>query len=211
MTDHTAAADTCDLCGEIDHHLTAGVCDTCAKTHRFFDAREGDAPAAQPAPVQEPEYCDPSTSVYKLVEMVMFDCGHSTNNQRLLDRIADRIQRHIGATTPPAAQPAAQSEWVAVSDRLPRSNVIVLAHYKNSHGHNRRIRAEWAQSKTLEASDNWDGDAEYDEATDTYYCPQGWYERIDNWDEFSSIAVHEGEITHWMPMPAAPQQEGGAV
>jgi len=52
---------------------------------------------ARSAPVQEPEYCDPSSTVYKLAEMVMSDCGHSTNNQRLLDRIADRIQRHIDA------------------------------------------------------------------------------------------------------------------
>ena len=61
---------------------------------------------AQLAPVQEPEHCDPSATVYKLAEMVMSDCGHSSNNQRLLDRIAERIQRHIDATTPPAAQPA---------------------------------------------------------------------------------------------------------
>ena len=37
------------------------------------------------APAQEPEYCDPSTTVYNLVEMVMSDCGHSTNNQNLLN------------------------------------------------------------------------------------------------------------------------------
>ncbi len=59
-------------------------------------------PPAQPAPVQ-PEYCDPSSTVYGLAEMLMSDCGHSSNNQRLLDRIAERIQRHIDAATPPTA------------------------------------------------------------------------------------------------------------
>ena len=60
----------------------------------------------EPAPVQEPEYCDPSSIIYKLAERVMSDCGHSTNDQRLLDRIADRIKRHIDAVTPIEAQPA---------------------------------------------------------------------------------------------------------
>jgi hypothetical protein len=62
----------------------------------------------------QPEYCDPSSTVYKLAEMVMSDCGCSSNNQRLLDRIAERIQRHIDAATPPAAQ----RQWVPVTKEL---------------------------------------------------------------------------------------------
>lgn len=107
-------------------------------------------------------------------------------------------------------QPATQPEpvaWVSVGDRMPQVGSIVMAYYKNSHGHDRRIRAKWIPAKTLEASHDCDGEAEYDEATDTYYCPEGWYECMDNWDEFRAIFVHEGDITHWMPMPPTP--DGG--
>jgi hypothetical protein len=86
--------------------------------------------AAQPAPAQEPEHCDPSATVYKLAEMVMSDCGHSSNNQRLLDRITERIQRHIDAPTPPAAQPAPVQEPVAwpcvISEADFEQNTITL-------------------------------------------------------------------------------------
>ena len=33
----------------------------------------------------------------------------------------------------------------------------------------------------------------------------GWYECIDNWDDYTEVAIHEGEPTHWMPLPAPPQ------
>lgn len=95
--------------------------------------------------------------------------------------------------------------WVPVAERMPASGLPVLACYKNSHGNWRRIRAEWVAAKTQESGDNSDI-GEYDEATDTYYDPQGWYERIDNWDDgFSAVGVNQGEVTHWMPLPAPPQ------
>ena len=52
--------------------------------------------------------------------------------------------------------------------------------------------------------------SEYDEATDCCYTPEGWYEKIDNWGDYSSVAVVEGEVTHWMPLPAPPQLNLGA-
>jgi len=106
-------------------------------------------------------------------------------------------------TAPPAAQ-RQPLNWTVVGEQMPDAGAIVLAYYKNSQGKDRRIRAKWVQAKTLEASGDWDGDCEYDEATDTYYCPQGWYECMDNWDEFRCIFVHEGQVTHWMPLPPAP-------
>lgn len=32
----------------------------------------------------------------------------------------------------------------------------------------------------------------------------GWYECIDNWDDYTEVAIHEGEPSHWMPLPARP-------
>lgn len=94
--------------------------------------------------------------------------------------------------------------WVPVAERMPASGAKVLACYRNSHGHWRRICACWVAAKT-EESNSESEIGEYDESTDTYYDPEGWYEQINNWDMYSAVAVHEGEVTHWMPLPPPPQ------
>ena len=99
---------------------------------------------------------------------------------------------------------SAAPKWISVADQLPASGVTVLACYRNSAGNVRRIRACWVAEKTCES--NPDGEiGEYDEATDTYYDPAGWYEQIDNWDEYTSVTVHEGDVAHWMHMPPPPE------
>lgn len=95
------------------------------------------------------------------------------------------------------------SGWVSVTDRLPPSGMPVIAFYRNSASVNRRIRAEYVAKHTREQSDD-DLASEYDEETDTFYWPAGWYELVNNWDDYASIWVVEGEITHWHAMPAAP-------
>ena len=93
--------------------------------------------------------------------------------------------------------------WVPVAERMPPPGSVVLVAYRNQLGHWRRIRAEWVAAKTQEADiDN--EFAEYDEATDTYYTPEGWYERINNWDDYSSVKVSKGEPSHWMHLPLPP-------
>lgn len=93
--------------------------------------------------------------------------------------------------------------WVPVAERLPAAGQTVLACYRNSANNVRRIRAHWIAAKTEESSGDNDF-GEYDEATDTYWTPEGWYEQIDNWGDYSAVKVCEGEPTHWMPMPAPP-------
>lgn len=95
--------------------------------------------------------------------------------------------------------------WTPTALCLPNSGVPVLACYKNALGNWRRIRACWVAAKTEESGSESEI-GEYDEATETYYDPEGWYEQIDNWDTYSGVAVHQGEITHWMPMPDPPQR-----
>ena len=94
--------------------------------------------------------------------------------------------------------------WVPVAERMPASGAVVLACYRNTLGNWRRIRASWIAAKTEESGSESEI-GEYDDATDTYYDPEGWYEQIDNWPDYTACAVHEGEITHWMPLPAPPQ------
>jgi Protein of unknown function (DUF551) len=117
--------------------------------------------------------------------------------------------------TPPTAQPAEQATqsawpWIPVSERLPASGVTVLACYDNRSGRLRRIRASWVAAKSCESSPESEI-GEYDEETDCYYDPEGWYEKIDNWGDFTAVAVCEGEVTHWMPLPAPPQEAGTAA
>ena len=68
----------------------------------------------QPLYTNPPQPAEPHVSVQWLAEMVMSDCGCSTNNQRLLERITARIEQHIRANTPPTAQP--KREWVGLTD-----------------------------------------------------------------------------------------------
>ena len=110
--------------------------------------------------------------------------------------------------TAPVAAPEPQQPvaWTSVKDAMPKSGVTVLACYRNSLGNIRRIRAKWTAAKTVESNSEFEW-GDYDEATDAYWTPEGWYECIDNWDEYSSVMVCEGEVTHWMPLPLAPDEE----
>ena len=119
--------------------------------------------------------------------------------------LADRAEIALRAAL--AQQEQEPVAWISVTDALPKSGVTVLACYRNRLGKLRRIRAHWSAAKTVEVySEDWDLCSEYDEATDTYYVTEGWYECIDNWGDYSAVAVSEGEVTHWMPLPEAPQE-----
>lgn len=126
--------------------------------------------------------------------------------------------RPLYAAPPAAAHGDEAVLWVECGERLPESGHPVLAFYTNRSGKGRRIRANYVAPKTHEV-DFADPDTqcvEYDEEGDCFYLQSGWYELIDNWEEYSSIAVIEGEISHWMPLPAQPAMrvqagEGGEV
>lgn len=94
--------------------------------------------------------------------------------------------------------------WVSVTDKMPDAGATVLACYKNSHNLIRRIRAMWVAAKSVESG--WESDlGEYDEESDTYYDPEGWYEKIENWEEFTALLLDK-PVTHWMPLPPAPKE-----
>lgn len=71
--------------------------------------------------------------------------------------------------------------WIALPGTLPEPGTPVLLDIGKKYP----IRAMWAAKHTVEAADDDTDWGEYDEATDTYYCPEGWYE----WNEC--------EETHW--------------
>jgi len=95
------------------------------------------------------------------------------------------------------------SPWVPVAERLPKPGKFVLAVFRYSTGKQQVIRAMHAPPKTLSEEDYGEflTDPDYDEATDTTYWPEGWYECNEN--EETHWQVHE-EVTHWMPLPEVP-------
>ena len=94
-----------------------------------------------------------------------------------------------------AAPPTAQAEgWTKLPGQLPEPGMPVLLDIGKKYP----IRALWAAKHTVEAADDDTDWAEYDEATETYYCPEGWYE----WNEHEEIhwAVTETPRA-WAPLP----------
>jgi hypothetical protein len=94
----------------------------------------------------------------------------------------------------------AQLTWRSVSE-LPEEDQIVIATYLNSYGKRRRVRAVYIRQYEEELDYDDDSDYEYNEENDTYYLKEGWYELIDNWPDYSSVAIVEGVVDHWLPMP----------
>ncbi len=168
----------------------------------------------KPAPVAEPA-SEPDAAVEKAwARFCLENCRLFAARHRK-EEWAQTILRFCaeagvtGSSLAAASNGSPGGAWVPVTERMPASGVTVLACYTNSAGNVRRIRAEWIAAKTIE-SDTDSEISEYDEATDCFYDPEGWYEKIDNWGDYSSVAVVEGEVTHWMPLPAPPQLNLGA-
>ena len=103
-------------------------------------------------------------------------------------------------------QPRQYPQPVPVSERLPEPSVKVLAYYFNSHGKGRTICAIWVPAKSRSDKGDLDADdfLEYDDESDKYHWPEGWYEAIENWEELGWAKVYEGEIAYWQPLPKWP-------
>ena len=93
--------------------------------------------------------------------------------------------------------------WTKTSDGLPEIGEPVQACYLTRLGKLKVIRAMWISKNTIEAFAESDI-GEYDEKTDTYYNPEGWYECIDNWDDYCSVMVDEGPVLYWTPLSIPP-------
>lgn len=86
-----------------------------------------------------------------------------------------------------------QPAWQPI-ETAPKDGEKVIIWYTNQCGNGRTVFARWLTAE--QASEN---DA------DDIGLECGWYECIDNWDEYTEVAIYNGEPTHWMPMPEAPK------
>ena len=105
-----------------------------------------------------------------------------------------------------------ERRWIPVEERLPENaeTVLVRGYAVNSPKYKATFKGIWIASHSMLADDflaDSDMESEYDEAEDEYYVPEGWFERIENWDDYTDIAVCDFTITHWMPLPEPPEVE----
>lgn len=66
------------------------------------------------------------------------------------------------------------------------------------------LRAAWVQKNTITAVDEFEGDADYNEADGEYYCPEGWYELVSHGcDDVTYWQINE-LVTAWQELPPEP-------
>ena len=102
---------------------------------------------------------------------------------------------HIGDVKQPAQVPA----WQPIESGFPATGIPVLADI----GEKYPIRACWIAKFTQEiGASDFEGDDDYDEATDTAYWPEGWYE----WNRFDETHwLVDKPVKNWALLPAAPE------
>lgn len=83
-------------------------------------------------------------------------------------------------------------QWQPI-DTAPKDGRKVILFYRNSHNKPRTVMARWLTDEQAAETD-----------ADGVGLKGGWYECIDNWSDYTEVAIHEGEPTHWMPLPTPP-------
>lgn len=89
----------------------------------------------------------------------------------------------------------AQDSWQPIAT-APQTGRKVILFYLNRNSLPRTVMARWLTDEQVEEIDG-----------DGVGLKAGWYECIDNWDDYTEVAIYEGEPTHWMPLPTAPRKE----
>jgi hypothetical protein len=93
------------------------------------------------------------------------------------------------------AAPVAQAEPWQPIETAPKDGRKLVLSYTNSHGKHRTVFGCWVTDEEAAETD-----------ADGVGLEAGWYESIDNWPDYTQVAIHEGEPTHWMPLPQPPKE-----
>ena len=96
--------------------------------------------------------------------------------------------------------------WISVDDRMPNTSRHVEATYINKRSKRRRIIAFYAKQFEIGAGPTDDLELEYSEEKDEYFWPEGWYENIDNWEDYTAIKVNEGTVDYWRELTPLPHE-----
>lgn len=106
------------------------------------------------------------------------------------------------------------SEPLPVNKQLPASSVSVLAWFEPVRLNQFCYRSGWVRAMYVAKHsyeepniDMCEIDCEYDETTDAYYIPEGWYELIEHWDDYAFVAIGDSyTVTHWLSLPDPPRK-----
>jgi hypothetical protein len=84
------------------------------------------------------------------------------------------------------------TEWQPI-ETAPKTGIKVILFYLNRNNLARTVMARWLTDEQAAETD-----------ADDVGLEGGWYECIDNWNDYTEVAIHEGEPSHWMPLPPPP-------
>lgn len=90
----------------------------------------------------------------------------------------------------------AQEQGWRTIDSAPMDGRKIILAYMNRNGLKRTVMGHWLTDEAAAEIDHEGAGLE-----------GGWYEQIDNWDDYSEVRIYEGEPTHWMPLPPPPEGE----
>lgn len=88
--------------------------------------------------------------------------------------------------------PSAKAVLVAYQNRCEKWCIVKATRYE-----------QYQNEQPLD--DDYGECGEYCEEKDAYFTRAGWYELIDNWDDFSMVSIYEGEPVAWRPLPKPPE------
>ena len=177
---------------------------TQAKLNLVRELTEAKTPASDPAPVgwrgSLPEYN----------AQILGDWGGGN-----VEWWHDYIRAELGyahefyaeqfATLTAAPEPPVSDGWRDIAS-APSAKPVLVA-YKNRCDKWRVVKAvRYEQYQNEQPADDDEGECgEYCEEKDAYFVRAGWYELIDNWDDFRFVSIYEGEPVAWQPLPAPPK------
>lgn len=115
------------------------------------------------------------------------NCGSTNPNLHSAECFED-YEKSTGMAQP-VKEPVA---WQPI-ETAPKTGKKVILFYLNRNNFPRTVMARWLTDDEAAETD-----------TDCVGLEGGWYECIDNWDDYTEVSIHEGEPTHWMPLPSYP-------
>lgn len=127
-------------------------------------------------------------------------CFEQGLNQRTEDPAPEEAREELVAevrrlTAALAAAPAAAPAWQPI-ETAPKDGRKLILSYVNRCSKTRTVMARWLTDEEAAETD-----------ADGVGLEGGWYESIDNWGEYTEVTITEGEPSHWMLPPAAPEFE----
>ncbi|MDQ0494030.1 DUF551 domain-containing protein [Paenibacillus brasilensis] len=98
------------------------------------------------------------------------------------------------------------AKWISVNEQLPKTGQRVLVSFIAPSGKRWTTCADYIAPKSILEADYMDEQytdgGEYDEEKDCYWTTSGWYEF--NYEPETNWRLGE-KVTHWMPLPKAPE------